>query len=48
MGVTVSTSVTRIKENPLLLRLVGSEAVPEEDEFWNQLLAFAYSPPANQ
>ena len=47
MGETIST----IKDNPLLLRLVGSETVPEEDEFWNQLLAFAYSPPmppANQ
>jgi len=48
MGVTVSTSLAKIKENPLLLRFVGGETIPEGDGFWKELLSFAYSPPKNQ
>lgn len=48
MGVTVSTSLVKIKENPLLLRLVGSQTISEGDEFWRELLSFTYSPPASQ
>ena len=48
MGVTVSTSLAKIRENPLLLRFVGGETIPEGDAFWKELLSFAYSPPKNQ
>lgn len=48
MGVTVSTSLAKIKENPLLLRFVGSQTIGEGDKFWSELLSFTYGPPANQ
>ena len=48
MGVTVSTSLARIKENPLLLRFVGTEPVAEGDGFWRELLTFTTGQPATQ
>ena len=48
MGVTVSTSLAKVKDNPLLLRFVGTEAVAEGDQFWKELLSFTYNQPANQ
>ncbi|CAI8033480.1 Dymeclin [Geodia barretti] len=48
MGVTVSTSLAKIKENPLLLRFVGSEKVAEGDGFWKELLTFTAAHPASQ
>ena len=48
MGVTVSTSLAKVKENPLLLRFVGNVTVAEGDGFWKELLTFTMAQPASQ
>ncbi|XP_046856978.1 dymeclin-like [Xenia sp. Carnegie-2017] len=36
------SSINELKENVLLNRLVGSESIPEGDQFWEELLAFSF------
>ena len=45
MGIEMSTSYVSLRENSLLHALVGSKAIPEGDNFWNELLNFAFYPP---
>ena len=45
MGLTVSTSFGKLRDNSLLLRFVGKEHISENDEFWDSLLTFSFSPP---
>ena len=45
MGVTASTTLVKLRDNPVLLKFVGSSAIPESDEFWKELLSFSYVPP---
>ena len=45
MGLTSSTSLSKIRENVVLHKFVGTVPVPENDGFWKELLTFSYSPP---
>ena len=45
MGVSVSTSLSKLKENPILLKFVDNSPILEGDDFWNELLSFSYTPP---
>lgn len=45
MGVSVSTSLSKLKENPILLKFVDNSPIADGDDFWNELLSFSYSPP---
>lgn len=47
MGVTASTSLGRLRDNPALLKFVGEKVVAESDVFWKDLLSFTYVPPRN-
>ncbi|XP_068107482.1 dymeclin isoform X3 [Hyperolius riggenbachi] len=46
MGANSST-VSELSENDYLKRLSGTEAISENDPFWNQLLSFTFSTPTN-
>ena len=41
----MSTSYVSLRENPMLRALVGSRAIAESDNFWNELLNFSFYPP---
>ena len=45
MGVSVSTSLSKLKENPILLKFVDNSPIVDSDDFWNKLLSFSYTPP---
>ena len=45
MGIEMSTSYVSLRDNQLLHALVGSRAIPEGDNFWNELLNFSFYPP---
>ncbi|KAM4809288.1 dymeclin [Rhinophrynus dorsalis] len=46
MGANSST-INELSENEYLKRLSGTEAISENDPFWNQLLSFTFSTPTN-
>jgi hypothetical protein len=45
MGVTASTSLSKLGENEALKKFVGVTPVPGGDKFWKELLTFSYVPP---
>ena len=45
MGLTASTSLSKLGENAVLKKFVGVAPVPEKDAFWKELLTFTYAPP---
>lgn len=45
MGLTASTSLSKLGGNAVLQKFVGTVSVPENDDFWKELLTFSYSPP---
>lgn len=44
MGVASSTSLSKLRENAVLLQFVGEGTLQDEDELWDKLLTFSYSP----
>lgn len=46
MGANSST-INELSENDYLKKLSGSEAISENEPFWNQLLSFTFSTPTN-
>lgn len=45
MGVTASTSLSKLGENVALKKFVGIGPITEGDAFWKELLTFSYVPP---
>lgn len=45
MGLTASTSLSKLGENEILRKFVGPSSIPEDDAFWKELLTFSYAPP---
>ncbi|XP_068711607.1 dymeclin-like [Montipora capricornis] len=41
------SSISDLQHNPVLQKFTGETAVSEEDEFWNELLAFSFQAPYN-
>lgn len=44
MGLTASTSLSKLGENAALKKFVGVTPIPEGDSFWKELLTFSYVP----
>ena len=48
MGVSSSHSLADLKDNTLLCQLVGPTPVSPDDNFWEELLQFSFSPPTSR
>ena len=42
------SSISDLQDNPVLLKLTGETAVAENDEFWEDILAFSFQAPYNR
>ena len=47
MGVSSSTSLSKLRENIVLQRFVGEGKIEPGDDFWDQLLSFSYATPTD-
>jgi len=45
MGLTASTSLSKLGDNDVLKKFVGTDAISESDSFWKELLTFSYAAP---
>ena len=45
MGLTVSTSLSKLGENAVLQKFVGTTPIKQNEGFWKELLTFSYVPP---
>lgn len=42
------SSISDLQHNPVLQKLTGETAVAENDEFWEDILAFSFQAPYNR
>ena len=48
MGLTTSTSLGQLSENKVLQKFVGTESIPDSDEYWDTLFTFSFNPPKHK